>query len=200
MFAALAHGVACNGLPSNATSWMGNAVFETNQEKVSNWLMSSRRPVSRRKPYGKKTCKNMPLYFGNGVRCNDKQTLRATQKKWISLHILFLFGILMKNQHQTTQNTKSNFSVQKDEDKGRNMKTEREIRRQRGKYEDGERNTKTGRKIQIQRQKYEHWEKNTKTETEIRRLREKYEDRQRNTKTETEIRICLCSSELDKYT
>jgi len=38
MFAALAHGVACNGLPSNATILMGNVVFETNQEKVSNWF------------------------------------------------------------------------------------------------------------------------------------------------------------------
>ena len=96
----------------------------------------------------------MPPYFGNGVRCNDKQTLRATQK--MNANIIAHFVIVWHTDEKpTSDHTKHQiqFSVQKDEDRDRNMKTEREIRRQREKYEDGERNTKTGRKIQIQRKK-----------------------------------------------
>ena len=96
----------------------------------------------------------MPPYFGNGVRCNDKQTLRATQK--MNADIIAHFVIVWHTDEKpTSDHTKHQiqFSVQKDEDRDRNTKTERKIRRQREKYEDGERNTKTGRKIQIQRKK-----------------------------------------------
>ena len=96
----------------------------------------------------------MPPYFGNGVRCNDKQTLRATQK--MNANIIAHFVIVWHTDEKpTSDHTKHQiqFSVQKDEDRDRNTKTERKIRRQREKYEDGERNTKTGRKIQIQRKK-----------------------------------------------
>jgi len=78
------------------------------------------------------------------------------QHKKMNANIIAHFVIVWHTDEKpTSDHTKHQiqFSVQKDEDRDRNMKTEREIRRQREKYEDGERNTKTGRKIQIQRKK-----------------------------------------------
>ena len=133
----------------------------------------------------------MPLYFGNGVQCNDKQTLRTTQKNERQYHCTFCYCLAYwwKTNIRPHKTPNPIFCPerwrqrQKYEDRKRNTKTERKIRRRRKKYEDRAKNTNTEEKniIWTLREKYEDWEKNKKTETEIRKLR-------KNTKTNREIR------------